>query len=312
MLISNTTLERKLFDDYASSVAYIVVEDREESSKLGTCFHVGNGIYITARHVVENLNVKKVATTNAGIRGNSHGGFSVVSPAKETVKIEQLYFHPDSRCDLAALRINNFWTPPIPLTPIIEDRFGNDYLMLNVVIMGFPPIPGAVGIASGGPVLVCAKAEINATCESYLNGQRYYVASCLARGGFSGGPALMPRGHCLGVVVQSMLADGVAAELGFMAILPTLQVAYAARPSLDHAGRTSAERFGYHTSNTSRAIIFEPKDRRASSCGLLSRTLFFKNSFVEVDLWVIPLHPPLPIPPIYHQWLKTGVRGVRK
>jgi hypothetical protein len=41
----------------------------------------------------------------------------------------------------------------------------------------------------------------------------------MARGGFSGGPALTPPHHCLGVVTRAVLKDSQPEELGFMAVV---------------------------------------------------------------------------------------------
>ena len=83
--------------------------------------------------------------------------------------------------------------------------------------MGFPPIPG-----SRSPVLVCARAEVNAAFTNwlYFDDQRVYIVSSLARGGFSGGPALTPPHHRLGVITRAMVRDEYPEELGFMAVVP--------------------------------------------------------------------------------------------
>ena len=51
-----------------------------------------------------------------------------------------------------------------------------------------------------------------------------YVVSCLARGGFSGGPALTPPHHCLGVVTRAVLKDSLPEELGFMTAVGPLPI----------------------------------------------------------------------------------------
>src|SRR4029077_6965446 len=49
------TIERKLFDAFAPGVAYISVEKIDGSLGIGTCFHVGENVFVTARHVVEKV-----------------------------------------------------------------------------------------------------------------------------------------------------------------------------------------------------------------------------------------------------------------
>jgi hypothetical protein len=103
--------------------------------------------------------------------------------------------------------------------PLIDDQFENKLLLRAIVVMGFPPIPG-----SRSPVLVCARAEVNASFVTYFDDQRVYVISSLARGGFSGGPALTPPNHCLGVITRSLVKEEHPEELGFMAVIPPLPI----------------------------------------------------------------------------------------
>src|ERR1044071_6099875 len=211
--------ERRLFDMFAPGVAYIAVTDKSGTPGIGTCFHIGENVYVTARHVVQDRKVTKVATTNAGIRESSEGLFSASYTAGEAKQIDGPYFHPNENYDLAALRIYGINAPQIPFLPVLEDRFDNKLLLRNVVVAGFPPIPG-----SSTPVLVCARAEVNASFVTYFDNQRVYIISCLARGGFSGGPVLTPPHRCLGVVTRAVLKDPLPEELGFMAVVGPLPV----------------------------------------------------------------------------------------
>jgi len=168
--------------------------------------------------VVENSTIIKIATTNAGVRG-SHGNYSAAFTAGEAKRIHRPYYHVNPNYDLAALRLDGLPAPQIPFLPIVDERFENKLILRSVVVRGFPPIPG-----SRSPVLVCARAEVNATFVTYFDEQRVYVVSCLARGGFSGGPALTPPNHCLGVVTRAVLKYPLPEELGFMAVVGPLPI----------------------------------------------------------------------------------------
>lgn len=209
--------ERRTFEQFAPGVAYVVVEDRSGDQKVGTCFHIGAYVFITARHVVEGFHVRKIATTNAGIRQTGRNYVATFS-GREAPSIEGPFYHPTPEYDIAALRLSRLHAPQIPLLPLVEDRFANKVLLWPAVVMGFPPIPG-----SSSPVLVCARAEINASFENYFDGQRVYIASCLARGGFSGGPVIT-NGRCLGVVTRAMVTQKLPPELGFMAVIPPVPI----------------------------------------------------------------------------------------
>ena len=205
--------ERDLYDKFAPGVAYVAVEDSNECPGIGTCFHIGENVFITARHAVEGRKITKLATTNAGVKG-SYGNYVTSFTAGEAGQISAPLYHANENYDLAALRVSGLPAPQIPFLPIVDDRFENKLIMRPVVIMGFPPLPG-----SSHPVLVSAKCEVNATFVTYFDQQRVYVVSCLARGGFSGGPALTPPHHCLGVITRAVLKDPLPEELGFMAVV---------------------------------------------------------------------------------------------
>jgi hypothetical protein len=121
--------------------------------------------------------------------------------------------------DIAALRVKGLHCAQIPMLPVLDDPFGNKLIMRDVVIMGFSPVPG-----SQAPVLVSATGQVNASFVSYLDGLRIYIISSMARGGFSGGPALTEPHHCLGVITQAVLKEEQPKELGFMAVIPPLPI----------------------------------------------------------------------------------------
>jgi Trypsin-like peptidase domain len=201
--------ERALFNMFAPGIAYVAVENEKGEPGIGTCFHIGEFFFVTARHVVENCKITKIATT----LGTTNIDFGSYVPT-ETYKIEGPFFHPNPNYDLAVLRLPEVNAPQIPFLPVAEEQFDHQLLLRTVIVLGYPPIPG-----SKSPVLLCARAEVNASFKTYFDNQRVYIVSCLARGGFSGGPALTEPHHCLGVVTKSMLKAPLPAELGFMAVV---------------------------------------------------------------------------------------------
>lgn len=211
--------ERKLFETYAGSVAYVCVETLSNEQAMGTCFHIGSNVFITARHVVEGNRILKIANTAAGIRHQPGGMYVANYLVRAATAISEPFYHSDDRFDVAALKIEGITCPVIPLAPIMADKFGNDLIMAPTVIMGFPRVFGSIG-----PVLVCAKGEVNAHIENYLNKQRMYIISCLARGGFSGGPVLLPPHDCIGVITDSLFQDKLPEELGYMAVTGCLPI----------------------------------------------------------------------------------------
>src|SRR5215472_13853378 len=54
---------QELFKRYAPCMAYIAVTDAGAKENIGTAFHVGEGVFVTARHVVENAIINEVKAT---------------------------------------------------------------------------------------------------------------------------------------------------------------------------------------------------------------------------------------------------------
>jgi S1-C subfamily serine protease len=208
MLIQGSP-ERRLFELFAPGVAYVAVEDASGRPSIGTCFHIGDQIFVTARHVVDKQKVVKVATT-VGSFGPSYGSFL----PNHATQIEGPFFHPNDDYDLAALRIPRLHAPQIPFLPFPEAQSPDALVLRTVIVMGFPPIPG-----SKSPVLLCARAEVNASFVNYFDNQRVWIVSCLGRGGCSGGPALTAPQNCLGIVTRVMVKEAQPEELGFTAVV---------------------------------------------------------------------------------------------
>jgi V8-like Glu-specific endopeptidase len=54
---------REMFEKYAVALAYVAVETPEGDQTVGSAFHVGEGVFVTARHVLENNKILDVAST---------------------------------------------------------------------------------------------------------------------------------------------------------------------------------------------------------------------------------------------------------
>lgn len=185
---------RGIYDEYAAGVTYIAVVHTDGSEGIGTCFHIGDGVFITARHVVDGVRIKAIGA-GAG-------------------KFQGPYFHPDEKVDVAALVIPDFKGPILPLGSHLDDWLGDDFLLTDTVVLGYPPIP-----LVAGPHIFAAKGEVNATIDRYIGGHPHFIMSMMPRGGFSGGPAICSYGFVLGVVTQSLVSNSQPAELGFLAVL---------------------------------------------------------------------------------------------
>ncbi|KYN80444.1 hypothetical protein ATY37_08150 [Vibrio cidicii] len=209
---------KKLFDKYKGSIAYVSVQEGSgdnEKLGIGTSFHVGNGVFVTAKHVVENKTITQVATTKR-VEVETEQGYEYIDPIVLTI-VEGPLFPKDSSEDIAIFKVDNcpVHLPAIPLGN--KDNLSlkdSDYVLSKAIVMGYPPIP-----MTRQPHLLTVSGEVNALIDLYHSENPHFVISALSRGGFSGGVVLSEFGHAIGLVTESLLKDDVPAELGFMSVL---------------------------------------------------------------------------------------------
>lgn len=214
---------RNLFEKYASAVAYVCVELPNGEQSIGTAFHVGNGVFITARHVVDGNKIIEIAnTTKQNIPDESgnliihgcEGRFRSISPSVGVV-VKGPMFHPDATVDIAALVVAGIECPAIPLGSHLDDWINDDaFSLAQVLVMGYPRIP-----FSKRPTLISSRAEVNAIIDKYTGGHPHFIISSLARGGFSGGPCLIEWDFTLGVVTEALIENNASPEAGYMAVI---------------------------------------------------------------------------------------------
>jgi hypothetical protein len=226
---------QNLFQRYAPCMAYVAVTDAEGNKSIGSAFHVGDGVFITARHVVEDVVIAEVRSTQALRRplnevrpeysddllkdiANTIGQRPTWPAFQSPLRITKgPFIHSGAGIDVAVFATEGLHpeTPHVPLGSHLDDWLGPDALVMSeVLVLGYPPIP-----LTREPHLVAAHAEINALVTLALNSKVHFVVSATPRGGFSGGLALSEYDFALGVISSSLTKNHEAAELGFMAVI---------------------------------------------------------------------------------------------
>lgn len=213
------------FTTYSRCVGFIDTEDQQGDRQIGTCFHVGEGIYVTARHVIEGRRIVSVDFHDLAVSMELIQDVSRVEldrPGKVQI-LEGPAYHPDHTVDVACFRLDYVPAEYIPLGGHFDDYLGQyDLLLHRTLVLGYPPVPFTIE-----PVLVASLGEINALVT--LRDRRYvhFLVSTMARGGFSGGPVLVAYNELneksgtalLGLVTDALVRDHGATETGFMAVL---------------------------------------------------------------------------------------------
>lgn len=234
---------RHLFAEHAHAMAYVDVRLPNGDRGIGSAFHVGEGVFVTARHVVENNSIVEVKITESlGILARDRLRLDLGrEPTEEEIERENAlyslngtvprftYYHPplcisegpyfssSSDLDVAVFRVNNVHpaTGVVRLGVHFDDWIGrNQWQMSEAVVLGYPPIPMV-----NQPVLVAAKAEIHTFVQPRHTRFVHFILSATPRGGFSGGAVIHESGDALGLVTSSLIEGSNPPELGFFAVL---------------------------------------------------------------------------------------------
>jgi serine protease Do len=187
---------------FESSVLPLIVEKEGENS-IGTAFLIQANCILTAGHCVKN-------------------GTAISIPGIDMEHLKTIKVPADENRDLALLIFNGN-----PTTHRVSFHLGQASLLDDVMVMGYPPIPGFQ------PALVAEKAtvagflhsttgQVVADANSYLDKQDYLLISARVKGGNSGGPVLNRRGEVIGIVVnEAATSEERADPLGFGNALPS-------------------------------------------------------------------------------------------
>src|SRR2546421_103906 len=109
---------RKLYEKYSGVMAYVSVEDANGDQRIGSAFHIGEGVFVTARHVIDGKRILEIAMTEpADIRlkgaeaveakirvrqGNKeYAAHRVDNGVLTLTKPPRFRFHPDPNVDVA-------------------------------------------------------------------------------------------------------------------------------------------------------------------------------------------------------------------
>jgi hypothetical protein len=178
-------------------MAMVVTADTSDTEACASAFHIGDGFYVTARHVLEAREIKAFLPEAQG----------------EAARIEETFLSDDGS-DVAVLRTTCLDAPWMPPGTHYDDLINDEaFYLAPVLLMGYPPVP-----LSREPRLVAVSGEINAVIDRYDTRHPHFVVSPLPRGGFSGGPALVVWDFVLGIIAHEL---GMAQQdqPGFTAIL---------------------------------------------------------------------------------------------
>jgi hypothetical protein len=229
---------RRLYLENATAMAYVEVENSDGTREIGSAFHVGEGVFVTAKHVVENEIREIKVSEPLPIRA---------SEMFPEVPDEQIREMEDEMEDvLGHVPFYKYWADPVEIdeVPFFSDNPEVDLAIFSVknihhavgevklgihwddwihrgtwrlseaIVLGYPPIP-----MTNKPHLVSARAEVHTHVTVRHSPHVHFILSTTPRGGYSGGLAVHEGGFALGVITSSLVRDQKATELGFQAVL---------------------------------------------------------------------------------------------
>jgi Trypsin-like peptidase domain len=231
----NSDKAQELFLRHAPCMAYVAVKNADGDENIGSAFHVGEGVFVTARHVVDGLQIMDVKPTHL-----LRLPLKEVNPEytdEEIKSMTEMYrqeptravfqnslrvtkgplFHSDAELDVAVFATEGLHpkTPHVKLGTHLDDWIvRTNFVLSEVLVLGYPPIP-----LTREPALIAARAEVNAVVTLPPSPKSHFIVSATPRGGFSGGLALSEYDFALGLISSSLTNDHKAAELGFMAVI---------------------------------------------------------------------------------------------
>lgn len=197
----------ELYQRYCSAMARVTVANREGDLLSAAAFHIGGGYLVTARHVVDHLDIKEIVAE----RGMG-----------QSLEIRKVILSSDPKVDLAVIETDfnrgllYQKSHVIPIGMHMDDWIDDGLTMTNILLMGYPRIPFAAGMP-----LVAVAGQVSAVLDRYDIRRVHFVISTLARGGFSGGPVISEYDFLLGVATESLMVHESIPETGFTAVLST-------------------------------------------------------------------------------------------
>jgi hypothetical protein len=106
LLIADKSAFHETYVRAAGAVAFVAIIDAKGDEGIGSAFHIGNGIFVTARHVIDGVAIKETATTKSPHLTEEAGGKA--APPRRLEIVDGPYFGPEG-LDVAVFR---YRSPP--------------------------------------------------------------------------------------------------------------------------------------------------------------------------------------------------------
>lgn len=188
---------------YHNMVVPIVYENQSGDYSIGTGFKFLNGI-ATAKHCI--LGAKSIA---------------IKDYSSDELKDKVIFINQNPDVDVAFICVNkksNNYT-----------YFRDAQIMEDILVMGYPKIPGFTDFLTAEKATISAIAEsriiptvgeVTAIADNYLSKIKLMLITAKIKGGNSGGPVINSEGFIVGISCQMPAFEGDYDDLGYGVATP--------------------------------------------------------------------------------------------
>jgi hypothetical protein len=157
---------------YRASLVAVVSVNAQSDESVGAAFHVGDGFFVTARHVVEKMVSCRVEIDYTGTHQFANKTPDELGDHNFLSFPIEPHPHPDPQKDVAAFAVPKLAKlPVIPLGGHLDDWINDhDFVLNEVLVLGFPPVPLA-----NKNVLVATCAHVSAVVDIKNVKQTHFI-----------------------------------------------------------------------------------------------------------------------------------------
>lgn len=192
-------------EKFKKSILCVEVIDKRDITTNGTGFIISDTHFITAKHCIEGM--KNVRIVH-----------------EEKLIPKDIFFPKEDNLDFCVINFDG-----TPFKDYAKLRLANGKILDEVIVMGYPPIPGfdAIQVADLshiGAIMNVSKGSIVAYEKSYLDSNNYFLINSKVKGGNSGGPVINKYGQVIGILTNVPLSSENKNELdklGYGICFPT-------------------------------------------------------------------------------------------
>lgn len=187
----------QIYNTFKDAVKAVVVERADHIEDIGTGFWLEQGLFVTARHCIDNMREIKIIGWNPS-----------------DAPLSKIWVSTNKDIDLAILK---FEKAPFPEVRGFKCREAQ--ILDSVLTMGYPQLPGFhnVLVAENAQIaghLKSTTGQIVTEGKAYLEkDQEYFLISARVKGGNSGCPVITNRGYVVGVFVQVLAGQNLTPDI---------------------------------------------------------------------------------------------------